>query len=351
MNQVHKDIKYINQNFKPKKYFEKKNILITGAAGFIGFLLSEYFIKNQKKLKYKKLFLTDINKKYLKKKVSDKFVFKKKFDVVNDKIEKITSERLDIIIHAASIASPSIYRKNPLKTADANVIGLRKILEYSKVKKIKKILYFSSSEIYGSPEKKNIPTSEEYNGNVSAVGPRACYDEAKRYCETLCYIFNKEYKTPISIVRPFNNFGPGMQIKDMRLPSDLAKNIIHKKNLILYSNGNATRSFCYISDAIIGYLKALIYPKFEIFNIGNQKNEITVKNFALLFARQSKKILNYYPKIIFKKSHDKDYLTNNPDRRCPNINKAKKNLNFFPTIKIEEGIRNYINFLMEKKDD
>ena len=348
MDQLNKDIEYINKNFNSRNFFKKKNILITGAGGFIGFLLSEYLINSKKKLQFKKLFLTDINQKYLSKQVNKKFVLKKKFNVITDDINKITSEKLDIIIHAASIASPTTYRKKPLETADANVIGLRKLLEYSKIKKIKKILYFSSSEIYGSPDKSNIPTQEIYNGNVSPIGPRACYDEAKRYCETLCYIFNKEFNVPISIVRPFNNYGPGMRLNDLRLPSDLAKNVLQRKNIILYSNGKATRSFCYISDAIIGYLKALIYPKFDIFNIGNQKNQTTINKFAISFAKQSNEILDFKPKVIFKKHSDKDYLTNNPDKRCPDMTKAKKILSFNPTINIEKGIKNYINFLKER---
>ncbi len=155
MSQLQKDIEYIDKKFNPKKFFMNKNILITGSAGFIGFLMSEYFIKKQKKLGYKKLFLTDINQKYLKKKIKKKFVKKMKFDVIKDRIEKITPEKLDIIIHAASIASPSIYRKYPLKTAEANVVGLRKILEYSKKKKSKKgFIFFIKRNLWITRQKK-----------------------------------------------------------------------------------------------------------------------------------------------------------------------------------------------------
>ena len=115
---------------------------------------------------------------------------------------------------------------------------------------------------------------------------RACYDEAKRYCETLAYIFNKKFKTKISIVRPFNNFGPGMNISDLRLPSDMAKSILNKKKIFLFSNGSPKRSFCYIADAVVGYLEALSYKKFEIFNIGNTK-EMSVLQFAKLPNKRS----------------------------------------------------------------
>ena len=205
-------------------------------------------------------------------------------------------------------------------------------MKYSKNNKVKRILYFSSSEIYGNPDKKNIPTKESYNGNVSPIGPRSCYDEAKRMCQTMCFVYNKKYKLPIRIVRPFNNYGPGLTINDKRLPSDLARCILNKKDIILYSNGKPTRSFCYISDAVIGYLKVLTHKNFGIFNIGNDSEEITVKKFALLFKNAGKKINGYNNKIRFLKSNDVDYLKDNPDRRSPNIQLAKKKLRFYPKI-------------------
>ncbi len=187
-------------------------------------------------------------------------------------IEKLKT-KFDIVIHAASIASPIFYRKFPLETIDSNVLGIRRVLEYSKKKKSKvKILYFSTSEIYGDPANNKIPTNESYNGNVSCVGPRACYDESKRLAETLCYVYSNYFKVPVVVVRPFNNYGPGLDIQDGRLPADLAKFILSKNDIKIYSDGKPTRSFCYISDAIIGYLKAMCYPRYNVFNIGNDTN-------------------------------------------------------------------------------
>lgn len=347
LTQKDEDIKYINKYFTKKKFFKNKIILITGSNGFICHTLQNYLIFYKNKLKFKKLFLTDVDKKPLNKGVDNKTIFYKKFDVVNDNLSNDFNVKFDIIIHAASIASPTFYRKFPLETADANVVGLRKILEYSKNNKVSRILYFSSSEVYGSPDKNNIPTKEHFNGNVSTIGPRACYDEAKRYCETLCYIFNKKYKTQITIVRPFNNYGPGMKMNDKRLPADLANSVYKKKSIILYSKGNDKRTFCYIADAVVGYLKALTYKNFEIFNIGNNDIEISVKNFAIKFAYYSHKINNFKPKIIFKKSKDGEYLMNNPSRRCPDINKAKKLIKFIPRINLNNGIQRYLRFIKE----
>ena len=125
----------------------------------------------------------------------------------------------------------------------------------------------------GTPSPEFIPTPENYNGNVAAIGPRACYDEAKRFGETLCYLFAKTYNLPVTIVRPFNNYGPGMRLDDKRVPADFGGAVSENRNITLLSDGTPTRTFCYVSDAIIGYLKALLYAKFEFFNIGIDKPE------------------------------------------------------------------------------
>ncbi len=341
--QLQKDLDYIYSRFNNKKIFENKNVLITGCNGFIGFELSNFLIKFFKKLKLKNLYLTDLKIKA--KKISYINAYFKKFDVIKEKISIKKFGKIDIIIHAASIASPVLYRKDPLKTIDANVTGLRMLLEYSKKNKISRLLYFSSSEIYGNPDQKNIPTKESYNGNVACVGPRACYDEAKRISETLCYVYNKKYKVPARVVRPFNNYGPGMKITDKRLPADIAKSIINNKNIILYSNGSPTRTFCYIADAIVGYLAAMSYKKYDVFNIGKDDEEVSVKKFALEFIKSGKKIIKYNKKIHYKVNKDKDYLKDNPKRRKPDLTKAKKILKYTPKISLKEGVTRYIKFL------
>jgi len=260
----------------------------------------------------------------------------------NKKSNIYNIKSVDIIIHAATIASPTFYRKNPLKTAEANVDGLKNLLNFSLKKKVKRILFFSSSEIYGNPDKRNIPTKEIYNGNVSCLGPRACYDESKRFGETLCYIYNQVYKLPIRIVRPFNNYGPFLSAKDKRLPSDLLGKIKENKDIIIYSNGKPKRTFCYIADAICGYLNAIKYEKFDVFNIGNEDEEISVLRFSKIFKSVAEKNIGYKGKIIFKKSKDLDYLSDNPQRRKPCLEKSKKLLKYKPKIGVKEGITRYL---------
>jgi len=351
-NILFKDFNRIYKDSNCNDFFKKKSILITGASGFIGLYLTNYFIFSLKKLGIKKIILLDININKLKKNILFNYnknkVIIKKFNIIKSDLSKIDN-KIDIIFHAASIASPTYYRKFPLETALSNTEGLKNILDYSFKKKVKRILFFSSSEIYGNPDKKNIPTQEDYNGNVSSVGPRACYDESKRFGETLCYIYAKKYNLPVRVVRPFNNFGPFMSVNDKRLPADLAKMVLNKKDITLFSNGSPKRTFCYISDAVCGYLKVMKYKKYDYFNIGSNNKEITVKELAEIYKSKAKKIFDTHIKIKFRKNLDKEYLIDNPIRRKPNLKKSKKLLKFNPKISTEKGVENYLYFLKDMK--
>ena len=318
---------------------KNKKILITGGLGFLGFNFLNFFnYLNQKKKYNLKVEVYDVFEKNKLPKWFRRYGKKikyKKCNIVNKKKFK----NVDYIIHAASIASPTYYRKYPIETMDANVIGLRNLLEFYKNKNIKGILYFSTSEIYGDPDKKNIPTKETYRGNVSCTGPRACYDESKRFGETLCVNFYKKWKFPVKIVRPFNNYGPGLDINDKRVIPDFSKNILNGQDIILYSDGKPSRTFCYISDALIGYIKTLIKgTPGEPYNIGNSKPEISMKKLANLMIEVAKNKYNYSGKLVVKKNKDKNYLVDNPNRRCPDLSKAKKELNFNPKINLLLGI-------------
>lgn len=348
---LHEDLDSILINLEERKKFNKTNILIIGCAGFLGFYFSTFFIKHTKNLNINKLILVDKFPsgipRWLKNNKKNPKILIKKIDITKKKLDLSFLNKVDYIIHAATYASPVYYRKLPLETLEANILGLKNIYDYilEKQIKLKGSLFFSSSEVYGNPNSENIPTIETYNGNVSSIGPRACYDESKRLGETLCWIYSSYYKIPITIVRPFNNYGPGMKLNDGRLPADLANYILLNKNINIFSSGKPTRTFCYISDAINGYLKALTYGKFEIFNIGNSEPEISVKQFSNKFVNISKKILKYNKKIIFKSNKDSAYLTNNPSRRCPDINKSKKILGFSPKVNLDKGIQRFIEFL------
>ncbi len=347
------DMGYIlnSLSVEEKKKFDGSTVLITGCGGFLGYYFMHFFDTYTEELGIKKVialenFLTG-TKDWLDEivKNNDKIELHE-FNVITDDVASIEgAEEANLIIHGASIASPTFYRIYPVETIDANITGLRRLLDFYAEKDIKGFLFFSSSEIYGDPFPEFIPTNEEYRGNVSAMGPRACYDEAKRFGETMCYIFHHKYNMPISVARPFNNYGPGMNINDKRLPADFAKCVHEGRDMILFSDGKPTRTFCYISDAITGYLKVLLFGKLEAFNIGIDKPEVSVKEFAELFQKGAKDIYGYEGKVEFKVSDDKEYLTDNPNRRCPDITKAKTTLDYNPTIYVEEGVKRFLKFL------
>lgn len=342
---VTQDLEYIFSKVEGEK-FRNSTILITGCAGFLGFYFMKFFDKFSSELGIKKIIGLDnfmLRKPRWVDDLSDKCEILT-FDVIKDDIANIARAKdANFIIHAASIASPSFYRKFPLETIDANIWGLRNLLEFYKDKQINGFLFFSSSEIYGDPLK--VPTDEEYRGNVSCIGARACYDEAKRFGETLCYVFANKFSLPITIARPFNNYGAGMNINDLRVPADFAKAILENKDIEILSDGSPKRTFCYIADAIVGYLKVLLYGQFEYFNIGIDKPEISVNELAKIYQKNGKELFNYTGKVIFGTSNDKDYLAHNPARRCPDITKARTLLNYNPQILVENGVHRFLSFL------
>lgn len=353
-----KDMEYIKSKLtkEEKDKFNNSTILITGCGGFLGYYFMNFFNKYSEEFNIKKVIALDNfmlgRPKWIDEIAKNKKFDIEKFDIITDDVKDIKgSEEADIIIHMASIASPMFYRKYPIETLDANIWGLRKLLDMYCEKNIKGFLFFSSSELYGDPTPENVPTDEEYRGNVSATGPRACYDESKRFGETMCMLFAKKYNMPIGVTRPFNNYGPGMRINDKRVPADFAKAVYENKDITILSSGTPTRTFCYIADAITGYLKVLLHGKYDYFNIGIDTPEISVKKLAEIYQKVGQKVMNYTGEIVFNVSEDKDYLTNNPERRCPNIDKAKKVLGYNPTIQVEEGVERFLTFIKENVED
>ena len=355
---IEQDMDYIfNQLNKTElEFFNDSEIFVTGGAGFIGHYLVSFFHRYFDDIGISKVVVADnfiLGRPTWLENISEmnKNIIPIQMDVANAKIdEALSNYNINIIFHLASIASPSYYRMHPLNTIDANVWGLRHLLDYFSQKGIRGFLNFSSSEVYGDPDPKFVPTNEEYHGNVAFNGPRACYDEAKRFGETLCYVFNKEYGMNITSVRPFNNYGPGMKLNDKRAPPDFASAVLEGRPITIFSNGDPKRTFCYIADAVVGYLKAIAYGKFNNFNIGMDKHEISISDLAKLFADAGKKIFGYETEIIYHDSNDVDYLKDNPQRRCPDIGKAKELLNFNPTVEVSQGVKRFLSFLKEEQE-
>jgi UDP-glucuronate decarboxylase len=251
----------------------------------------------------------------------------------------------DYVVHAAGIASPIFYRKQPLACIDGNLIGLRNLLDYAVAQRDAKrplagFLFYSSSEIYGDPAADAIPTPETYRGNVSCTGPRACYDETKRFGETLCVTYAGQEGIAVKMARPFNNYGPGLKITDGRVLPDFARNVFANEDIVMLSDGKPTRTFCYATDAIVGYYKVLVRGhNAEPYNIGIERPEISMAELARLVTQTARDLFGYRGKVVLGKAQQADYLIDNPNRRCPDIAKARTHLGFAPRVLPEEGVR------------
>jgi len=343
------DLEYILSSAKNEfQILSSRKLFLDGAGGFLGYYLIKSTLFWNDFYPKKAIYITGVDNflggiplwlLQLRNRPDLRLI---KQDISKYEIPK--TDTYDCIIHAASIASPKFYRMHPIETINANVQGLQRILDYMLKRKkssrpVRNLLNFSSSEIYGDPTAGNIPTPEDYRGNVSCTGPRACYDESKRFCETLCVNYSKSYHLPITSVRPFNNYGPGMKITDGRVIADFSKSIAENKDIIMFSDGNPTRTFCYVADAIVGYLKTLIHGgSGQAYNIGVDKPEISIKDLALKMIKIAKTHFNYKGKLVKKLNADSEYLTDNPQRRCPDISKARTKLGYNPAVSLDKGL-------------
>lgn len=249
-------------------------------------------------------------------------------------------EDIDYIIHAAGLASPVYYMKYPLETIESAVTGAKNLLELARKNTLKGFLFFSSSEIYGDPDPQAVPTPETYFGHVSAVGPRACYDESKRLTETICTIYQQKYNIPVTVVRPFNVFGPGMKHNDRRVVPMFAHQVLNNQPITVHGDGAQTRTFCYITDAMTGFLKTMLIGRAgEAYNIGNEDNEIAMRDLAQVFVDLSggTSTVNLIP-------YPANYPAGEPMRRCPDVTKARRELAFEPQVDFKQGIQRFLDW-------
>jgi UDP-glucuronate decarboxylase len=307
-----------------------EKVVITGGAGFLGRHVCERMLKDNKivycidnlitgKMNNIKEFLSNNN-----------FYFINK-DITNGLTNLVDNGELpnDIycIYHLACISSPPFYKKYALETLSTSFDGTRNVLELAKLTNAK-VLFSSTSEVYGDPLVH--PQYEEYYGNVNTLGERSCYDEGKRVAETLIYEYKRCYNLDVKIVRIFNTYGPYMDINDGRVITNFIKQINGKEPLIIYGDGSQTRSFCYVDDLINGLLLLMESKEQGPINIGNPYCEFTLNNLVEKFQ----KIVNNPLQVKYIES-----TQNDPKQRKPDISKAKKLLNWNPSIQLEEGIK------------
>jgi len=348
---IRMDLDYISEQLQQEFLsMAGSNLLITGGAGFLGYYLVQAVLHWNNNNPDRNPVMVTVYDNFMRGTpdwitgLEDDPNFESR---VHDMTNPLPADIQDFqyIIHAATIASPHYYRLHPIETMDGNVNGLRYLLDYCRNqidagKPFHGFMYYSTSEIYGDPTPENIPTPEEYNGNVSCTGPRACYDEAKRYGETLCVNYSRQYDLPVRITRPFNNFGPGLKITDKRVIPDFARDVLNGQDIVMLSDGAPTRTFCYVADAIVGHYKVLVNGRNgESYNIGIDHPEISIAELAQRIVAEAKSLFDYQGEVVLKVSEDKEYLVDNPNRRCPVIDKARQDLGYSPQISLEDGLR------------
>jgi nucleotide sugar dehydrogenase len=318
---------------------EGSTFLITGACGFLGSFLLDTMAEFNRRAKIPcHVIAVDNFKSGLPTRV-EHLQNERGFSFVTHDVSKPipVSEPVHYIFHGASVASPTFYRQYPLETIDVNVNGTKHLLERTRRGDVRSMLFMSTSEIYGDPTPDAIPTKEDYRGFVSCTGPRACYDESKRLGETLCANYFRQYGTPVKVIRPFNVYGPGQRLDDLRIIPDLMTSALAGGPLVLLSDGRAKRAFCYVRDFIWANLEIMLRGENgEAYNVGNDEEELSM----LEVAERMADAVTPRPSIQYQKSADVHYLTDNPQRRCANLTKLRTLLSHWsPEVSLREGLK------------
>ena len=310
--------------------------LVTGGAGFVGSHLVDRLMKSGEKVICLDNFFTGSQENI------EHWIGDRSFELIHHDVTEPIKLDVDRIWHLACPASPIHYQFNPIKTAKTSFIGTYNMLGLAR-RVGARILFASTSEVYGNPEIH--PQPEKYNGNVNPIGIRSCYDEGKRVAESLCFDYMRMHDVDIRIARIFNTYGPRMLLNDGRLISNLLVQSIHGEDLTIYGNGNQTRSFCFVDDLINGlilFMNSLIKGPI---NLGNPE-ELSILQITNIIRKTSIQKLNL--KFL-------NELEDDPLRRKPSINLARQELNWEPKIMFKEGLaitREYFeNKLTQKKNN
>jgi len=298
-----------------------KKVLITGAAGFLGSHLCDRFIKEgMHVIAMDNLITGDLR--------NIEHLFKlEQFEFYHHDVTKFVHVpgKLDYILHFASPASPIDYLKIPIQTLKVGALGTHNLLGLAKEKKAR-ILIASTSEVYGDPLVH--PQSEEYYGNVSTIGPRGVYDEAKRFMESITMAYHRFHDIQTRIARIFNTYGPRMRLNDGRVIPAFIGQALRGEDLTVFGDGSQTRSFCYVEDQIEGIYRLLMSNYVYPVNIGNPE-EISI----LDFAKEIIHLTGTDQKIVFK-----ELPVDDPLQRQPDISRAKELLNWEPKVSREKGL-------------
>jgi len=308
-------------------YNLKKRILVSGGAGFIGSHLCERLLKDGNEVICMDNFFTGVKSNIV------HLLQNPYFELVRHDVTEPFLAEIDEIYNLACPASPVHYQYNPIKTIKTSVMGAINMLGLAK-RVNARILQASTSEVYGDP--KQHPQNEFYWGNVNPIGVRSCYDEGKRCAETLFMDYHRQHHVAIKIVRIFNTYGPRMHPQDGRVVSNFIMQALQNKDITIYGEGNQTRSFQYVDDLVEGMIRMMATEKSFIgpLNIGNP-NEFTILQLAEQVILQT----GSQSKIKFLPLPQDD-----PQQRKPDIELAKKSLDWSPTVQLEEGLSKTIAY-------
>lgn len=310
---------------KFRNYKDKKRILVTGGAGFVGSHLVDTLMMDGHQVFVADNYFTGSKRNI------EQWIGHENFEMVHHDIVNPLYMEVDEIYHLASPASPPHYMYNPVKTIKTNTVGTVNMLGLAKRTKAK-ILIASTSEVYGDPEVH--PQPESYWGNVNPIGPRACYDEGKRVAETLAYAYNKQSGVEVRVARIFNTYGPRMHANDGRVVSNFVIQALENKPITIYGSGEQTRSFQYVSDLVQGLVTLMASDYTLPVNIGNPE-ERSIKTFASLI----RDMVGSGSEIVHKPEVEDD-----PQRRRPDISTAKKELGWQPKVPLEKGLAKTIEY-------
>jgi len=301
---------------------ERKRILITGAAGFLGSHLCDRFINDG----YHVIGMDNLITGRLKN-IEHLFPLEN-FEFHHHDVSKFihVSGKLDFILHFASPASPIDYLKIPIQTLKVGSLGVHNCLGLAKAKGAR-VLIASTSEVYGDPTVH--PQNEDYWGNVNPVGPRGVYDEAKRFQEAITMAYHNFHGLETRIIRIFNTYGPRMRLNDGRVLPAFIGQALRGEDLTIFGDGSQTRSFCYVDDLVEGIVRLLHSDYAYPVNIGNP-DEISIKD----FAEEIIKLTNTDQKVIYR-----DLPVDDPKQRQPDITRAKSLLNWTPKVNRAEGLK------------
>ncbi len=335
---VEEDLTSILAADLPWDEFDGKVVLVTGAGGFLAAYLVETLLRRNEQGAHAPTQVVGLVRS--EDKARRRFAhYAGRADlrlIVGDVSEPLTWDGpLDMIVHAASQASPKFYGTDPVGTLSANVLGTNSLLRLARETGASRFLFFSSGEVYGQVSDAQVPTGETDYGYVDPTQVRACYAESKRMGENLCVSWQHQYGVPAVIVRPFHTYGPGMDLGDGRVYADFVADIVAGRDIVMKSAGQAQRAFCYLSDATAGFFTTLLRGEpGQAYNVGNPAALVSIANLA-------ETLTELFPERGLRVRHEAPaggYLPSPIHRNCPDVTKAAA-LGWRPETTVSEGFR------------